>query len=241
MNKVPTKKINKKFYSKDDSNKTNKKKVFIFIVILVIIITFLIFFLTNKSKTKKFGKNSSSQDILNYILDISSYESTIEVEVKSNKNTNKYVIKQQYIKDKAETQEVIEPSNIQGVKIVKKDNVLRLENTNLNITTILEKYNYLTNNNLDLSSFIEDYKKSESSSYEEENNELILKTTSDNNKYTKNKTLHVDKTTGKPLKMEITDINKNTTVYILYKEVKIDELDENNILAFSLYNTRKEV
>ena len=241
MNKVPTKKINKKFYSKDDSNKTNKKKVFILIVILVIIITFLIFFLTNKSKTKKFGKNSSSQDILNYILDISSYEATIEVEVKSNKNTNKYVIKQQYIKDKAETQEVIEPSNIQGVKIVKKDNVLRLENTNLNITTILEKYNYLTNNNLDLSSFIEDYKKSESSSYEEENNELILKTTSDNNKYTKNKTLHVDKTTGKPLKMEITDINKNTTVYILYKEVKIDELDENNILAFSLYNTRKEV
>ena len=92
-----------------------------------------------------------------------------------------------------------------------------------------------------MSSFIEDYKKSESSSYEEENNELILKTTSDNNKYTKNKTLHVDKTTGKPLKMEITDINKNTTVYILYKEVKIDELDENNILAFSLYNTRKEV
>ena len=41
--------------------------------------------------------------------------------------------------------------------------------------------------------------------------------------------------------MEITDINKNTTVYILYKEVKIDNLDENNILAFNLYSISKEI
>lgn len=194
------------------------------------------------SKTQKIGKNSSSQDIVNYILDISSYEATIEVETKSNKNSNKYILKQQYIKDKAETQEVLEPNNLQGVKIIKKDNTLKLENTNLNLTTILDKYNYLTDNCLDLNSFIEDYKSNNNSNFEEKDGEIIMKTTSNNeNKYTKNKTLHIDKNTGKPTKMEVTDINKNTTVYILYKEVEIDNLDENNILAFNLYNVSKEV
>ena len=220
----------------------NKKKVFIFISILILIATFFTIFFINKSKTKKFGKNSTSQDIVDYILNISSYEVTIEVETKSNKNSNKYILKQQYIKDKAETQEVIEPSNIHGLKTIKKDNTLRLENSNLNVTTVLEKYEYLTDNCLDLNSFIEDYKTNNTSNFEENDNEVIMKTTSNNsNKYTKNKTLYIDRSTGNPTKMEITDINKNTTVYILYKEVKIDNLDENNILAFNLYNISKEI
>ena len=221
----------------------NKKKIFIFLVILIIIAVILVTIFSKKmSKTQKIGKNSSSQDIVNYILDISSYEATIEVEVKSNKNSNKYILKQQYIKDKEETQEVLEPSNIQGVKIIKKDNTLKLENTNLNLTTILDKYDYLADNCLDLNTFIEEYKSNSSSNFEEKDDDIIMKTTSNNeNKYTKNKTLHVDRSTGKPTKMEVTDINKKTTVYILYKEVKIDNLDENNILAFNLYNISKEV
>lgn len=220
----------------------NKKKVFIFIIILILIATFLTIFFINRSKTQKIGKNSSSQDIVNYILDISSYEATIEVETKSNKNSNKYVLKQQYIKDKAETQEVLEPTNIQGVKMIKKDNTLKLENSNLNITTLLENNDYIADNSLDLSSFIENYKNNNESSYVEENGEIIMKTKSNNeNIYTKNKTLHIDRNTGKPTKMEVTDINKNTTVYILYKEVKIDNLDENNILAFNLYSLSKEI
>ena len=132
----------------------NKKKVFIFIIILILIVTFLTIFFINRSKTQKIGKNSSSQDIVDYILNISSYEATIEVETKSNKNSNKYVLKQQYIKDKAETQEVLEPANIQGVKMIKKDNTLRLENSNLKLTTILENNDYIAYNSLDLSSFI---------------------------------------------------------------------------------------
>ena len=221
----------------------NKKKIFIFLIFFIIIAVILVIIFSKKmSKTQKIGKNSSSQDIVNYILDISSYEATIEVETKSNKNSNKYILKQQYIKDKAETQEVLEPNNLQGVKIIKKDNTLKLENTNLNLTTILDKYNYLTDNCLDLNSFIEDYKSNNNSNFEEKDGEIIMKTTSNNeNKYTKNKTLHIDKNTGKPTKMEVTDINKNTTVYILYKEVEIDNLDENNILAFNLYNVSKEV
>ena len=51
----------------------------------------------NKNKTAKnlkIGNNSSSQEIVDYILNISSYETQIEVEVKSNKNSNKYKMKQ---------------------------------------------------------------------------------------------------------------------------------------------------
>ena len=53
--------------------------------------------------------NSSSQEIVDYILNISSYETQIEVEVKSNKNSNKYKMKQTYIDNNNTTQEVIEP------------------------------------------------------------------------------------------------------------------------------------
>jgi len=220
----------------------NKKKVFIFFIILIIIISILIIFFINRSKTKKFGKNSSSQDIVNYILDMNSYEAIIEVETKSNKNTNKYVLKQQYIKNQTETQEVLEPSNIQGIKIVKKDNTLKLENTALNVVTILENYEELTDNALDLSSFIENYRKNSNSNFEEQNDEIIMHTTNNNeNKYTKNKTLYIDRNTGNPKKMEITDINKNTTVYIVYREVKIDNFDENNVIAFNIYNISKQI
>ena len=220
----------------------NKKKVFIFLIIVILLVGGLTFFFINRSKTKKFGKNSSSQDIVNYILDISSYEATIEVETKSNKNSNKYVLKQQYIKDNVSTQEVLEPSNIQGVKMVKKDKTLKLENTSLNVVTILENYESLTDNALDLSSFIENYRQNSNSSFEEKDNEIIMHTTNSNeNKYTKNKTLYVDRSTGKPTKMEVTDINKNITINILYKEVEIDNLDENNVLAFNLYNMSKQI
>ena len=220
----------------------NKKKVFIFLIIVILLVGGLTFFFINRSKTKKIGKNSSSQDIVNYILDISSYEATIEVETKSNKNSNKYVLKQQYIKDNASTQEVLEPSNIQGVKMVKKDKTLKLENTSLNVVTILENYESLTDNALDLSSFIENYRQNSNSNFEEKGNEIIMHTTNSNeNKYTKNKTLYVDRSTGKPTKMEVTDINKNITINILYKEVEIDNLDENNVLAFNLYNMSKQI
>lgn len=218
------------------------KKIFIFIAILLLIIIIFSFFVINKSKTQKIGKNSNSQEVVDYILNISSYEVTINVETKNNKNSNKYILKQQYIKDKASTQEVLEPSNISGVKIIKNGNNLKLENTNLNLNTILENYDYIGNNVLDLNCFIEDYKNSQDSNYEEKNNEIIMKTTTNNeNKYTKNKILYIDKSTGNPIKMEITDINQNTTISILYKEVKIDSLNEENILAFNLYNMQKEV
>ena len=106
----------------------NKKIIFITLVV-ILILAILIIFLLNKTNVKKIGNNSTSQEIVDYILNISSYEAKIEVEVKSNKNTNKYILKQQYISPDVATQEVLEPSNISGIKIIKKGNDLKLENT----------------------------------------------------------------------------------------------------------------
>ena len=218
------------------------KKIFIFITILILFIIIIMFFFINKGKTKKIGNNSSSQEIVDYILNISSYELTLNVEINSNKNSNKYILKQQYISPDVSTQEVLEPSNIQGIKIIKEGNNLKLVNTKLNISTVLENYDYIADNALDLNCFIEDYKSNEESEFEEKDNEIIMKTKSNNeNKYTKNKVLYIDKNTGNPTRMEITDINKSTTVNILYKEVKINSLDKQNILAFNLYNMKKQI
>ena len=202
----------------------------------------LIIYLLNKTNVKKIGNNSTSQEIVDYILNISSYEAKIEVEVKSNKNTNKYILKQQYISPDVATQEVLEPSNISGIKIIKKGNDLKLENTSLNLSNIFENYEYLADNALDLSCFIEDYKESQNSNYEEKDNKIIMNVqTKNENKYRQSKKLYIDKSTGNPLKMEITDTNQNITVYILYNEVKINSLDKQNILAFRLYNTKQEI
>lgn len=219
----------------------NKKIIFITLVV-ILILAILIIFLLNKTNVKKIGNNSTSQEIVDYILNISSYEAKIEVEVKSNKNTNKYILKQQYISPDVATQEVLEPSNISGIKILKKGNDLKLENTSLNLSNIFENYEYLADNALDLSCFIEDYKKSQNSNYEEKDNKIIMNVqTKNENKYRQSKKLYIDKSTGNPLKMEITDINQNITVYILYNEVKINSLDKQNILAFRLYNTKQEI
>ncbi|CDE25136.1 uncharacterized protein BN658_00770 [Clostridium sp. CAG:440] len=219
----------------------NKKIIFITLVV-ILILAILIIFLLNKTNVKKIGNNSTSQEIVDYILNISSYEAKIEVEVKSNKNTNKYILKQQYISPDVATQEVLEPSNISGIKIIKKGNDLKLENTSLNLSNIFENYEYLADNALDLSCFIEDYKESQNSNYEEKDNKIIMNVqTKNENKYRQSKKLYIDKSTGNPLKMEITDINQNITVYILYNEVKINSLDKQNILAFRLYNTKQEI
>ncbi|MFR1441518.1 MAG: hypothetical protein ACLUN2_06385 [Clostridia bacterium] len=219
----------------------NKKIIFITLVV-ILILAILIIFLLNKTNVKKIGNNSTSQEIVDYILNISSYEAKIEVEVKSNKNTNKYILKQQYISPDVATQEVLEPSNISGIKIIKKGNDLKLENTSLNLSNIFENYEYLADNALDLSCFIEDYKESQNSNYEEKDNKIIMNVqTKNENKYRQSKKLYIDKSTGNPLKMEITDTNQNITVYILYNEVKINSLDKQNILAFRLYNTKQEI
>ncbi len=194
----------------------NKKKAWIIgIVILLLLLIFFTIFYLKTAKKSKIGNTSSSQEIVEKILTISEYEAEIEVEVTSNKNKNQYKIKQQYISPDQNMQEVLEPSNIAGIKIIRTGNELKLENTNLNLSTIFENYQYLSDNLLDLSCFIENYKNSEKSEWKEEANQIIMAT---EEKYLK-KTLLIDKTTNNPTKMEIKDTNKNTSVYILYSKV----------------------
>lgn len=206
----------------------NKKKIFLIILILIIlgISIFLMFFNNKEAKNMKIGNNSSSQDIVNYILNINSYEAEINVEINSNKNNNKYKIKQKYENSGIITQEIIEPNNIKGVRITKENDNLRIENTDLNLNIILEKYAYLSDNILDLDSFIENYKNNNESKFSEKNDELILETVDNsNNKNPKHKKLYIDRKTANPTKMEIKDTNKNSTIYIIYNEVKVNSLN----------------
>lgn len=214
------------------------KRVVIFLIILVIVGGSIFFiFSNNATKKMKIGNNSSSQEIVNYILNISSYEAIVEVEIKSNKNNNKYILKQQYMRPDTSTQEVIEPSNIAGVRIIKKGNELKIENTNLNLATIFNNYEYISENSLDLNCFIENYKQNEKSEYVEENNELIMKTKVSNLE----KKLYIDRTTGLPIKMQIKDNSKKTEIYILYNEVNINSLKKENILAFEKNNSITQI
>ena len=149
----------KAHYQTKQKNKTKMTILISAIIIVIAILATILIKNNNKTdKNIKIGNNSSSQEIVNYILNISSYETQIEIEVKSNKNSNKYKMKQTYIDNDNTTQEVIEPSNIQGVKIIKENNNLKIENTQLSLTKIIENYKDITQNNLDLENFIQNYK-----------------------------------------------------------------------------------
>ena len=200
-------------------NKILKKMI---IIIILITIFLAIFFYITKSKKIKIGNNSSSQEIIENILNISSYESIIDVEVNSNKNVNKYVIKQKYIAPDISEQELLEPENIQGIKIKKTGNELKVENTKLNISKIYNDYPYMVDNCMDLNTFIGIYKQNDEKDYEEKNNEIILRVENKENPYTKFRILYINKETGNPIRMEIKDNSKKTLIYILYKEVKFE-------------------
>lgn len=201
--------------------KLRNKKILILAIILVIIIMIVIFifFKNNTAKSFKIGNNTSSQEIVDHILNIKSYETVVDVETKSNKNENKYVIKQSYNGEDENSQEILEPSNIEGVKILRSGKTLKLENTNLKLTSIFENYDYLSQNCLDLSSFIDEYKNDANSKWEEKNGEIIMKT---NLSKDMKKELYISKENGKPLKMNIEDTNKKTAIYILYREVNVN-------------------
>lgn len=199
-----------------------KKKYWIISLIVVLVIGG-IFFYKNRVKNLKIGNNKTSQEIVDKILNISSYEVKVTINVTSNKNSNKYILKQTYQSPNKSMQEVIEPSNIAGVKLENDGTNLKIENSQLNLSTILENYNYLGDNCLDLYSFIENYKQDSKSKFEEKDSEIIMKTNGRiDNVYMQEKILHVDKQTYNPTQMEIKDNKQKTTIYILYNEVKVN-------------------
>ena len=194
-----------------------KKKYIIIIIILIIILGI---FINSMIKNRKTGNDNISQEI--DIFNISSYEATIEMTVYSNKNENKYTIKQNCEIGVKSSQEILEPSNMKGIKIIQEENKLTIENSQLNLTNIIENYPYITNNCIDLNTFIEEYKQNSTSKSNEDDETITLETTSNTeNPYIKYKKLTIDRKTGKPIKMEIKSDKQKTTIYILYNEVKV--------------------
>ena len=166
-----------------------KKTIVVILIILLIIIgiIFFIFFKTRASKNLKIGNNSNSQEIVDY-------------------------------KDENESsQEILEPSNISGVKITKNSNQLKIENTNLNLSSLYENYEYVSDNILDLSDFIVNYKTDKNANWIEEKNQIVMQTEQEG----KEKKLFIEKETKKPVKLQIEDRNKKVMIYISYNEINI--------------------
>lgn len=199
-----------------------KKNKILFLIILIVLLIVGLIIYKIKIKNLKNVNNISSQEIVDYFLSIKSYKSKINVQVNSNKNSNKYIMEQEYNTENGSIQTVIEPENIAGVKISLKDNLLKIENTNLSLSQMFENYQGLEDNSLDLISFIEDYKTNEKSIFEENENEVILKTKNHSkNKYNKNKVLYINKENKLPTKLIVEDDNQNTTINIKYINIEI--------------------
>ena len=200
-----------------------KKFLFIIIVIAILLTIFLIFFSKKSYENMNIGNNNLNktlEKVEDYILNIKSYTATIEVTVNSNKNSNKYLIKQSHQEENDE-QEVIEPGNIRGVKITYKDSSLKVENSKLNLEKIYNNYPYIESNILWLNSFIEEYKNSTQKGISEKNEKIIMQIRRKNDKKTAIEELILDKKTLKPTQLSIMDNNKNTIVYILYNEIEL--------------------
>lgn len=213
-----------------------KKTIIIFIIVLILILGVIL--IKNNYKTSKNGNNisnKSADEIENLILNIGSYEAKANITIKSNKNQNTYVVKQKYNKEgNLYRQEILEPSRIAGTLIQYDGKDLTIKNTNLNVKKIYENYSYIESNILSLASFIEDYKQSESKEIKEENGIVTLQVKlSNNNKYTMEKTLYINKNENKIEKMEIKDTTQNVRIYILYNEIEFNNIPKEEVLAFS--------
>ena len=158
-----------------------RKKYWVIILIIILCLLGGLFFYKKSIKNSKIGNNKNSQEIIDYILNLSSYETKIEVEIVSNKNSNKYIIKQKFQEPNINMQEVIEPSNIEGIKIINDGTNLKIENSILNLETMIENYTYLGDNCLDLSTFIKEYKKNNENNYEIDENKIIMKVMNNSN------------------------------------------------------------
>lgn len=221
-----------------------KKTIIIFIIMLILILGVIL--IKNNYKTSKNGNNisnKSADEIENLILNIGSYETTANITIKSNKNQNTYVVKQKYNKEgNLYSQEVLEPSGIAGTLIQYDGKDLTIKNTNLNVKKIYENYSYIESNILSLASFIEDYKQSESKEIKEENGIVTLQVKlSNNNKYTMEKMLYINKNENKIEKMEIRDTTQNVRIYILYNEIEFNNIPKEEVLAFSITITDNNI
>ena len=122
----------------------DKKKVLkisiIVVLLLVIVLMFFKFYNYNNLKNGNNIGDKTLMEIEEYILNISSYTTDMEVVIESNKNVNKYIMHQEFVAPNIVSQKIIEPKNIEGLTVKYDGNNLEIFNSNLNLNTIYENY-----------------------------------------------------------------------------------------------------
>ena len=221
-------------------------KKIIGIAITIIILIIIIFLFKNNFKKIKSGNNISNKsidEIKEYILSIESYNANANIEVTSNKTKNIYIVEQKYIKEgNLYKQKVLEPENLSGLEFTYDGKDLSIKNSKLTLNKIYTDYKFIGSNELSLVKFIEDYSQNQDSKIYEENGKIIMEVeVKQNNIYTQNKKLYIDKENDKIDKLEIKDITQKTTIYILYNKIEINRLTKEEIIAFSNYPINTEI
>lgn len=186
------------FFIYKEVSMKNKKVILIVVAIILILAILISIFAYKFLKNGNNKINKSEGEIIEDILNIKSYKAKLEIEVESNKNKTKYVVKQELKPNNVSIQEIIEPSNIAGVITEYDGTNLKIINNKLELTTTFENYSYIADNSMWLYSFIESYKDCENSKVTSKENEIILEFKDENNtKYTAYKKLYIDKKTRK--------------------------------------------
>lgn len=204
--------------------KNRRILLFIGIIIGTLLIIFFINFNKKDYKNINIGNNNSNktlEEVEDYILNIHSFKATLEITIKSNKNTNKYVVSQTH-NENEDIQEVIEPENIKGVRLIHKGNSLKVENTSLKLEKIFDNYPYIESNSLWLNSFISEYETSEARNIFKQDENIIMQTEIKGDSKIKHKQLFLDAKTLKPTKLSIQGNNKNEIIYILYNKIELN-------------------
>lgn len=204
--------------------KNRRILLFIGVILGTVLIIFFINFSKKDYKNINIGNNNSNktlEEVEDYILNIHSFKATLEITIKSNKNTNKYIVSQTHSENE-DIQEVIEPENIKGVRLIHKGNSLKVENTSLKLEKIYDNYPYIESNSLWLNSFISEYKTSEARKILKQDENIIMQTEIKGDSKIKHKQLFLDTKTLKPTKLSIQDNNKNEIIYILYNKIELN-------------------
>lgn len=212
----------------------NKKLIWLIIAFVIIIIIFFTIFSVLHYKKIETGNNISDKtlkQIEDYILNISSYDAEIEVNVESNKNTNKYIMIQKFCSPNIASQEIIEPKNIEGLTVKYDGQNMEISNSKLGLSTIYENYAYIADNVLWLSDFIESYK-TNNGSITEKNGIIVMEVKNNKNRYCVSEKLYIDRNANKITKLIIEDENRKDRIYITYNKIEIGSLDKDNVLAF---------
>lgn len=203
-----------------------KRKYIIIICFFILSICILfIIKIFNKFDNKKNNivNNKNIQEIEKYLLNINTYTANIDVIIRSNKNENKYKIKQE-VKENFSRQIIIEPEEISNMEIIYNKDTLIIRNTKLNISKVYNTYPYMLNNILFLGDFIKEYQEADNKSISEEKEEIVMNIDNKSSRYNNKKELKVNKETLIPKTLEIKDINNETKVYILYNEIEINNI-----------------